>query len=134
MDTVESRIGRAVETTVDRRRFLAGAAATAALGLTSRYAAAEEPAAALPPARFSFGLVTYQWGAAWDLPTLIERCAAAGLASVELRTTHKHGVEPTLTAAQRKDVARRFADSPVKLISLGSDYRFDSPDPKTLHQ
>lgn len=133
MDTVNSRIEKAMEATVDRRRFLAGAVATAALGLTSRIASADDSAAELPAARFSFGLVTYQWGAAWDLPTIIERCAAAGLASVELRTTHKHGVEPTLTAAQRKDVARRFADNPVKLISLGSDYRFDSPDPKTLH-
>jgi sugar phosphate isomerase/epimerase len=66
------------------------------------------------------------------LPTLIERCAAARLSSVELRTTHKHGVEPTLDAAARKDVAKRFADSPVKLIGLGSDYRFDSPDAETL--
>jgi sugar phosphate isomerase/epimerase len=76
--------------------------------------------------------VTYLWGADWDLPTLIARCAAAKLASVELRTTHKHGVEPSLDDAARKDVAKRFADSPVKLVSLGSDYRFDSPDAKVL--
>ena len=57
------------------------------------------------------GLVTYQWGADWDLPTLIKNCQKTGFAGVELRTTHKHGVEPSLDEAQRKEVAKRFADS-----------------------
>jgi sugar phosphate isomerase/epimerase len=74
------------------------------------------------------GLVTYQWGAAWDLPTLIKNCQATGFAGVELRTTHKHGVEPTLNDAQRKEVADRFADSGIELVGLGTVCEFHSPD------
>jgi sugar phosphate isomerase/epimerase len=127
MSWLEDIAGRAL----DRRGFMACAGAAAA-GMVSSRLRADELGSELPPAKFSFGLVTYMWGADWDLPTLIEQCAAAKLASVELRTTHKHGVEPTLGTAARKDVAKRFADSPVKLIGLGSDFRFDNPDAKVL--
>jgi sugar phosphate isomerase/epimerase len=50
------------------------------------------------------GLVTYNWGKDWDLPTLIKNCEETGFAGVELRSTHKHGVEPALHA-QRAEVA-----------------------------
>ena len=78
------------------------------------------------------GLVTYMWGADWDLPTLIENCEQTGFAGVELRSTHKHGVEPTLSAAQREEVARRFDDSDVELAGLGSACEYHSPDPNVL--
>jgi len=78
------------------------------------------------------GLVTYMWGADWDLPTLIENCEQTGFAGVELRSTHKHGVEPTLSAAQREEVARRFDDSGVELAGLGSACEYHSPDPNVL--
>ena len=61
------------------------------------------------------GLVTYQWGADWDLPTLIKNCQKTGFRGVELRTTHKHGVEPSLddAAAQgsRQAIRRQPASS-----------------------
>ena len=38
------------------------------------------------------GLVTYQWGADWDLPTLLANCKKANVLGVELRTTHAHKV------------------------------------------
>jgi sugar phosphate isomerase/epimerase len=82
----------------------------------------------------NFGLVTYMWGADWDLATLLDNCARAGLGGVELRTTHKHGVEPSLSADQRADVKRRFTDSPVRLVGLGSDERFDNPDAGVLQK
>ena len=85
-----------------------------------------------PFVNFGFGLVTYLWGKDWDLPTLIGNCEKSGLGAVELRTTHKHGVEPTLTAAQRDEVRARFADSSVTCLGPGSDERFDSPDPDKL--
>ena len=66
------------------------------------------------------GLVTYQWGADWDLPTLIKNCQETGFAGVELRTTHKHGVEPSLDDNQRQEVAKRFGDSGVTLVGLGT--------------
>jgi len=84
------------------------------------------------PSRIRFGLVTYQWGKDWDLPTIITNCRKTGTEGVELRTTHKHGVEPTLNASQRREVRARFADCPVTLIGLGSAEDFHSPDPKKL--
>ena len=79
-----------------------------------------------------FGLVTYMWGADWDLPTLLANCEQAGVGGVELRTTHAHGVEPSLTTDQRDAVRRRFESSPVRLVGLGSNERFDHPDPAKL--
>jgi len=55
-------------------------------------------AADKPGSHMRFGMVTYQWGKDWDLPTLIANCAQTGVLGVELRTTHAHGVEPGLSA------------------------------------
>jgi hypothetical protein len=44
------------------------------------------------------GTVTYNIAKDWSLDTLIAHCKAAGFAGVELRTTHAHGVEPSLNA------------------------------------
>ena len=84
------------------------------------------------PVDFAFGLVTYMWGAKWDLPTLLRNCAASRVLGVELRTTHKHGVEPSLSAKEREVVRKRFSDSPVSLVGIGSNERFDNPDPKVV--
>lgn len=81
-----------------------------------------------------FGMVTYQWGSEWDLPTLINYCAEAGFGGVELRTTHKHGVEVTLSKAERSDVKKRFADSPVKCLGPGSACEFHSVDHGVVSQ
>jgi sugar phosphate isomerase/epimerase len=78
------------------------------------------------------GLVTYNWGKDWDLPTLIKNCEQTGFRGVELRSTHKHGVEPTLSSAERADVAKRFADSMVELVGLGSACEYHSPDPAVV--
>jgi sugar phosphate isomerase/epimerase len=80
------------------------------------------------------GLVTYQWGADWDLPTLIANCQKTGFRGVELRTTHKHGVEPSLDDAQRREVAKRFSDSQVELVGLGTVCDYHSPDPEVLRK
>ena len=79
--------------------------------------------------KMRFGLVTYLWGQDWDLPTLIENCERSKVLGVELRTTHAHGVEPRLSAEERRNVKKRFAGSPVELVGLGSNERFDDPDP-----
>jgi len=80
----------------------------------------------------AFGMVTYLWGKDWDLATLLGNCRLAGVLGVELRTGHAHKVEPSLSAAQRVEVKRRFADGPVTLVSLGSAEDFHSPDPARL--
>lgn len=117
---------------VSRREFLASSvAAGAAAGLTAlaprSATAAQEPAIA-------YGLVTYMWGAEWDLPTLLTNCKQAGALGVELRTTHAHKVEPNLDEKQRQEVARRFADSGVTCVGIGSDERLCNPDPAVLKQ
>jgi sugar phosphate isomerase/epimerase len=81
-----------------------------------------------------FGLVTYQWGRDWDLPTLIANCEKTGLLGVELRTQHTHGVEINLTDAQRNEVRKRFNDSPVTCIGYGSNFEYHSPDPVKLRE
>lgn len=120
--------------TIDRRRFLQTSASIAA-GLLP----ASLPTISClgqpdlrPRSKMRFGLVTYQWGADWDLPTLLANCQKTGTLGVELRTTHKHGVEPSLNASQRREVKARFADSPVTLVGLGSAEEFQSPDPSIL--
>lgn len=80
------------------------------------------------------GIVTYLWGADWDLSTLIKNCSETRFEGVELRTTHKHGVEPTLSPAQRRDVRKRFDDSPVAFVGPGTACEFHSADPGVVRQ
>jgi sugar phosphate isomerase/epimerase len=79
-----------------------------------------------PATAIKFGLVTYLWGKDMDLVTLIDVCEKSGLAGVELRTEHAHGVEPQLSKNQRAEVRIRFADSPVSLVGYGSNAGLDS--------
>jgi len=80
------------------------------------------------------GIVTYNIAARWDLDTLLAKCAALHIEGVELRTTHAHGVEPSLTAAQRRGVRAKFAASPVTLWGLGSVCEYHSPDAAELQR
>lgn len=84
--------------------------------------------------KMRFGLVTYLWGKDWDLPTLIRNCETTGVLGVELRTKHAHGVESNLTAEQRRQVKKRFTDSPVVLVGLGTNFEFHSPDPQKVRE
>jgi len=106
----------------DRRQFLTAAASVAVAGLAR---ADEEPAKS---PRFKLGIVTYNVAKDWDLPTILKICSATGVAAVECRTTHKHGVEPSLTAEQRQDVKKQFADSGIVFWGCGSVCEFHSPD------
>jgi len=87
---------------------------------------------ARPGSKMKLGLVTYLWGQDWDLPTLIANCEKAKVLGVELRTEHKHGVESNLTPGQRRDVKKRFADSPVTLLGPGTNFAFHHTDPAKL--
>jgi len=107
-----------------RREFLRdsmvfGAGIVTAGPLGQALAAAQKPGS-----KMKFGLVTYLWGQYWDLPTVIANCEKAGVPGVELRTEHAHGVESKLTDAQRREVKKRFADSKVTLVSLGTNFAF----------
>ena len=85
-------------------------------------------------AQAQYGLVTYQWAKDWDLPTLLKNCETANVLGVELRTTHKHGVERDLNKTERREVAKKFMDSPVTLVGIGSNERYDNPDAEVLKQ
>src|SRR5262249_39127507 len=111
---------------LSRRQFLATAAAFPAV-LPSRLS---RPPADL--AKLKLGLVTYNVPKDWDLPTILKVCKEVGIAAVECRTTHKHGVEPTLSAEQRKDVKKQFADSGVVFWGCGSVCEFHSADPAVV--
>src|SRR5947209_6064357 len=112
---------------LNRRHFLQTAGTLAAAPLAAGARAESHPAA-----KFRLGIVTYNIAAHWDLPTILRVCRAEGLSPVELRTTHKHGVEPTLSRAQRKDVRRRFADAGIACWGCGSTCEFQSPDPAVM--
>lgn len=80
------------------------------------------------------GIVTYSIGKDWDLDTLIANCEETGFDGVELRTTHAHGVEVELSAAERAAVRKRFDDSKVEIVGLGSAFEYDAIDPGELKQ
>ena len=80
------------------------------------------------------GLVTYQWGKDWDLPTLIANCEKAGFEAVELRTQHAHGVETSLSTVQRAEVKKRFADSSVTCVGYGSNFDYHHADQARVKQ
>lgn len=109
---------------LSRRSFLAASAV--APFLLPAVAKAAEPKK--DAAKFKLGLVTYNVAKDWDLATLLKHCKAAGVAAVECRTTHAHKVEPALSADQRKDVKKQFADSGVVFWGCGSVCEFHSED------
>ncbi len=83
---------------------------------------------------YRLGLVTYQLAKDWDVEEIIANCTETGFEGVELRTTHAHGVEVELSAAQRQQVRARFADSAVELVGLGSAFEYDSTDEAELRR
>ncbi len=111
---------------IDRKTFLKDISLLAGVAIVSG------PAFAIDPLRekssVKLGFVTYLWGKDWDLPTLIKNCADTNIRGVELRVEHAHNVMPELNAAQRLEVKKRFADSPVQLVGLGTNQQFDFVD------
>lgn len=84
--------------------------------------------------KMKLGLVTYLWGKDWDVPTLIKNCSAANIHGVELRVEHAHGVEPSISEAKRNEVKKIFADSPVKIVGMGTNQQYDFPDQDKLRK
>ncbi|MCO6456814.1 MAG: sugar phosphate isomerase/epimerase [Pirellulaceae bacterium] len=113
-----------------RRSFLAATGGVlAATALSARGLRAEQT-----PQPMRFGLVTYLWGQHMTLPELLAACEKSQVLGVELRTQHAHGVEPALTKAERAEVRKRFADSPVTLVGYGSNAQFHEADPAKVRQ
>jgi sugar phosphate isomerase/epimerase len=120
-------------TELSRRRFLHAAPLAGAAAITpAAHADGSKPDSA--PLKFRLGLVTYNLAKDWDLPTVLKNCKATGVAAVELRTTHKHGVEPSLGPDARREIKKRFADSGVTFWGCGSVCEFQSPDRATVEK
>ena len=125
----------------NRRHFLRQSTLGAGLlGVFPALAAEPSPTAKAAPTfltglpKMKLGTVTYNLAKDWDLETLIKNCEAAHFEGVELRTTHAHKVEVDLTKAQRADVRKRFADSAVQLMGLGSAFDYHTPDADKLRR
>lgn len=116
-----------------RREAICGSAlaalSTAFLATNSRAAESSRP-----KSKMKLGSVTYNLAKDWDVPTIIKNFTETGFEGVELRTTHAHGVEVNLTKQQRAEVKKRFADSKVELMGLGSAFDYHTPDQSKLRQ
>jgi len=120
-----------MEKNLSRRNFLQNSVvAGIGLSLIDPFSAL----AAAKRAEIKLGLVTYLWAKDWDLPTLIANCEKTGYLGVELRCDHKHGVETNLSASERADVKKRFADSPVTCLGYGANFEYHSPDQAALRK
>lgn len=120
---------------LNRRHFLQ----TTGLGVGMAIGAADASAQAntnTPPtsASMQLGMVTYNMGKDMSVEELIKLCKKTGLAGVELRTTHAHGVEVTLSALERAEVRRKFEDAGIAIAGLGSAFEFHSNDPDELEK
>ena len=80
------------------------------------------------------GLMSYNLARNWDIETIIKNCSEAKFQHVELRTTHAHKVEVNLSKTERKQVRKRFEDSPLEAISLASGFSYHHADAARLRQ
>jgi len=124
-----------------RRHFIRDAAAisTAAWGIpastlmSAPATPSEEQDFQLNVNPLKLGLMTYKIGADWDIETIIENLQTTKIEHVELRTTHKHGVEVSLSKQQREDVKKRFEDAQIA-ISLASGFSYHYDDQSELRK
>ena len=107
-----------------RRDFLAAGALPALAAIEP----AQTPRTPSAGSGLKLGTVTYEIAKDWDVPTIIKNLTEVGMDAVELRTTHKHGVEISLAPQARADVRKRFEDSPVKIGGLGTTCEYHAAD------
>lgn len=121
----------------NRRHFLRTSTVSAGALVTLPVLAAAPAKAPSFMARapaMKLGTVTYNLAQDWDIETLIKNCEAAKFEGAELRTTHAHKVEVNLDKGQRERVKKRFADSAVQLMGLGSAFDYHTPDQGKLRK
>ncbi|MFW5760687.1 MAG: hypothetical protein ACOCXH_06905 [Cyclobacteriaceae bacterium] len=93
---------------INRREFISkSAAGVAGLSILSMPGITY----AKPGDQIKFGLVTYLWAKDWTLPELIKNCEKSGALGVELRVDHAHNVSPKLSAEEREEVKKQFAEA-----------------------
>jgi sugar phosphate isomerase/epimerase len=122
---------------MNRRDFLSGVVALPALpalGAIHATQPAQAPRREAGRAGLKVGTVTYNIAKDWDVPTIIKNLTDVGMDAVELRTTHKHGVEISLSPAARAEVRKRFEDSPVRIGGLGTTCEYHAADPAIVRK
>jgi len=120
-----------------RRNFLKTAAITGTAAAMPACVSAAAPDADAGKIKLNenplkLGLMTYNMGKTWDIDAVIKNLSEAGFQSVELRTTHAHGIEVTINAEERAEVKKRFEDSPLEAISLASAFKYHYVDQDEL--
>ena len=121
---------------INRRQWLQaagfGLGAASILGPVTLGAAVE--AKSDRKTRMRLGTVTYNLAKDWKIETIIKNCEATKFEGVELRTEHAHGVEVGLSQDQRAEVKKRFENSKVQLMGLGSTFDYHTPDQTKLRK
>ena len=120
---------------VTRRSLLKTTGATLACALSPVASLAADSETSTPAARnMRLGLVTYNLAKDWTVDTIIRNCTETKFEGVELRTSHAHGVEVGLGKPERQEVRKRFQDSGVALMGLGSTFDYHTPDRDKLRR
>lgn len=118
-----------------RRKFIQSAAlgvAAMSTGVHTVSGNISKPAEKKKMPPLKLGLMTYTLGKDWDIDTIIKNCSETGWVHAELRTTHKHGVEDSLSKPERQEIKKRFQDSPLEAISLASAFQYHFTDQEEL--
>ncbi len=116
-----------------RRSFMKTSLLTSAALSASSLTAPKVQAAETNEEPLKIGLMTWLLGSEWDIETIIKNCTEVGWKHAELRTTHAHGVEVSLTKPQRQDVRKRFEDAGMQL-SLASAFAYHWNDKAKLKE
>jgi sugar phosphate isomerase/epimerase len=119
---------------MNRRDFLSGVVAVPTAAALRPMEPGQKPISDRAKTGLKVGTVTYNIAKDWDVPTIIKNLSEVGMDAVELRTTHRHGVEISLPPAARADVRKRFEDSPVKIGGLGTTCEYHSADAATVRK
>jgi sugar phosphate isomerase/epimerase len=118
----------------NRRAFFRTSVATTSVAFLSQNRPVDADTSIAPGDRpLRIGLMTYNLARDWDLDTIIKNCSQTQWEHAELRTTHAHGVEVTLSKAERSDVRKRFEDAGLKL-SLASAFAYHWQDPAQVKE
>ncbi|HEV8130380.1 MAG TPA: TIM barrel protein [Acidobacteriota bacterium] len=112
-----------------RRNFLTGSA-----GFVTAFTLSPSATPQPPNRGPRLGTVTYNIAKDWDVDTIIKNLTEVGMEGVELRTTHAHGVEITLTTEQRVTVKKRFESSPVRIAGLGTTCEYHAANPQVVRK
>jgi len=114
----------------DRRSFLRNLTLASGILMVPGFSLKEMVAPA--KVKMKLGLVTYLWGKDWNNDELIKNLSEAGIYGVELRVDHAHGVSPALSKEQRKEIRKKYRDSDVEIVGMGTNQQYDFPDRNKL--